>query len=64
MALLGAPGLAYIKPVVWQDQPVYAICAADGTQITIVSTREMAFIVAVASWIAVSSTDLDPVSVH
>ena len=57
MALLGAPGLAYIKPGVWQDQPVYAICAADGTQITIVSTREMAFIVA-------RQHDLDPVSVH
>ena len=57
MALLGAPGLAYIKPVVWQDQSVYAICAADGTQITIVSTREMAFIVA-------RQHDLDPVSVH
>lgn len=57
MALLGAPDLAYIKPLVWQGHPVYAICAADGTQVTIVSTREMAFIVA-------RQHDLDPVSVH
>ena len=57
MALLGAPDLAYIKPLVWEGQPAYAICAVDGTQIAILSTLEVAFIVA-------RQHDLNPVSVH
>jgi hypothetical protein len=49
--------VAYIKPVVDNGQKAYAVYAADGTQLAIISDRETAFH-------AVRQHDLEPVSVH
>ena len=49
--------VAYIKPVVDNGQPAFAVYAADGTQLAIIGDRDTAFA-------AVRSHDLEPVSVH
>jgi hypothetical protein len=49
--------VAYIKPVEENGQQAFAVYAADGTQLAIISDRETAFA-------AVRSHDLEPVSVH
>jgi hypothetical protein len=56
-AALGMAQLAYIKHVVEDDQDLFAIFAADGTQIGAMPNREVAFA-------AVAQQDLEPVSVH
>lgn len=40
---LGFPEHAYIRPVVHDGQPGYAICAADGSPLAIAETRDAAF---------------------
>jgi hypothetical protein len=57
LALLGVQDIAYIKRVVIDDVPGYAVHAADGTQIAVLSDREVAFA-------TVRQHDLEPVSVH
>ncbi|HTV45306.1 MAG TPA: DUF1150 family protein [Stellaceae bacterium] len=57
LALFGMQDLAYIKPVVSDGKPGYAVHAADGTQIAVLSDREVAFA-------TVRQHDLEPLSVH
>ena len=54
---LGVSDLAYIKSVEIDGQSLYAVFAADGTQIVVLPSRE----VAVAT---IQRHDLEPVSVH
>ena len=54
---LGVSDLAYVKPVETDGQRLFAVHAADGTQIAVVPTHE----VAVAM---IRRHDLEPVSVH
>jgi hypothetical protein len=56
-AALGMEGFAYIKQVVVNDAVAYAIHAADGTQIGLAPTRD----IAVASLV---QHELEPLSVH
>lgn len=57
LALFGMQDLAYIKAVVVDGSSGYAVHAADGTQIAMLSNREVAFV-------TVRQHDLEPVSVH
>ncbi|MBK1698805.1 DUF1150 family protein [Rhodovibrio salinarum] len=57
LASWGLNDLAYVKPAVHEGQDVYAIHAADGTQMALVSDRDVAFA-------AARQHDLEPVSVH
>jgi hypothetical protein len=56
-ALLGMQGLAYIKRVTVNDVVAYGIYSADGTQVALVPSRE----VAVGT---VMQHELEPLSVH
>jgi hypothetical protein len=57
LALFGMQDLAYIKAVVVDGTTGYAVHAADGTQIAMLSNRDVAFV-------TVRQHDLEPVSVH
>jgi len=57
LAALGLQGVAYIKLMVVDEAPAYAVFAADGTQIGALPTRE-------AALAAMRENDLEPVSVH
>jgi hypothetical protein len=57
LALFGMQDLAYIKRVVVDDTAGYAVHAADGTQIALLSDRDVAFA-------TVRQHDLEPLSVH
>ena len=57
LALFGMQDLAYIKAVVIDGATGYAVHAADGTQIAMLSNRDVAFA-------TVRQHDLEPVSVH
>ncbi|MGH7048628.1 MAG: DUF1150 family protein [Stellaceae bacterium] len=57
LALFGMQDLAYIKRVVGDGTPGYAVHAADGTQIAVLADREVAFA-------TVRQHDLEPLSVH
>ncbi|MGC2202527.1 MAG: DUF1150 family protein [Stellaceae bacterium] len=57
LALLGMQDLAYIKPVIVNDALSYAVHAADGTQIAVLPSREIAFA-------TVRRHDLEPLSLH
>jgi hypothetical protein len=56
-ALLGMQDVAYVKSVVVNDEPGFAIFAADGTQVAVLAEREVAFA-------TVRQHDMEPVSVH
>lgn len=56
-ANLGAPIMAYVRPVTEDGQTGYGIYSADGRQMTVVANRELAFASALQH-------DLQPVSVH
>ena len=56
-ALLGMQDIAYFKRVTVNDQPAFAIHAADGTQIAVLADRDIAFA-------TVRQHDLEPVNVH
>lgn len=56
-ALLGMQDMAYVKRVVVNDEPAFAVFAADGTQVALLPTREVAFA-------TLRQHDLEPVSVH
>ncbi|MDA1132157.1 MAG: DUF1150 family protein [Proteobacteria bacterium] len=49
--------LAYVKAVDFEGVAAYAIHAADGTQLAIVASRDLAFA-------TVRQHDMNPVSVH
>jgi hypothetical protein len=57
LAALGLQDVAYVKPVVVDGKAAYAVHAADGTPIAVLSNRDVAFI-------AVRQHELEPVSVH
>ena len=57
LALFGMQDLAYIKAVVVDGTTGYAVHAADGTQIAMLSNRDVACV-------TVRQHDLEPVSVH
>ncbi len=54
---LGVSNLAYVKPVEADGQRVFAVHAADGTEIAVMPSREVAFAM-------IRRHDLEPVSVH
>jgi hypothetical protein len=56
-AVLGMQDMAYIKRVVVNDEPGFAIFAADGTQVALLPDQELALA-------TVRQHDLEPVSVH
>ena len=54
---LGMQHLAYVKPITVNDQVMFAIHAADGTQMAVLPDRHVAEA-------AVRQNELEPVSVH
>ncbi|HYL31896.1 MAG TPA: DUF1150 family protein [Stellaceae bacterium] len=56
-ALWGIQDLAYIRPVTVDGKKVFTIHAADGTQVAVMNTLEVAAA-------AVRQNDLEPLSVH
>jgi hypothetical protein len=56
-ASLGAEGIAYIKPVMVDDEAAFAVFLADGRQLAVITDRELATVM-------VRQNDLEPVSVH
>lgn len=57
LAALGMPYLAYVKPVRAHGTVRFALHQADGTEIAVMDSREIAFA-------AARQHDLEPVSVH
>jgi len=57
LAMFGMQDIAYVKPVVIDGNAGYAIHAADGTQMALITDRDVAFAV-------VRQNELEPVSVH
>ncbi len=57
LARLGMNFVAYVKPIVVEDETRFAICAADGTQMGLAPNREIAFA-------AIRQHELEPLSVH
>ncbi len=55
--LLGIEQMAYVKPVEVDGHTVFAVHAADGTEIAMLAQRDLAFA-------TVRQHDLEPVSVH
>jgi hypothetical protein len=56
-AVLGLQDVAYVKRVVLNDAPAFAVCAADGTQIAVVGSYRLA-------QATIRQHDLEPLSVH
>ena len=56
-AAFGSEELAYVKPVTIDDEPRFAVHAADGTALTVAPSRDVAFAV-------VRQNEMEPVSVH
>ena len=56
-ALLGMQDMAYIRRVVVNDEAGFALHAADGTEVAVLPSRDLAFA-------TVRQHDLEPVSVH
>lgn len=57
LAVLGMQYVAYVKPTEAEGKPAYAICAADGTQMALAASRDLAFAV-------IRQNDMEPASVH
>jgi hypothetical protein len=57
LAMLGMQHIAYVKQVVVDGSPGFAVHAADGTQMALITDRDIAFAV-------VRQNDMEPVSVH
>ena len=53
----GLNTVAYLRPAIVDGQPVYAIHAADGSQLALVATREVGIA-------AMQQHDLEPVWLH
>jgi len=54
---LGMKHLAYIKPVELEGKPAFAVFAADGSQLAVMASRDIAAA-------AVRQHDMEPVSIH
>ncbi len=57
LAMLGIEQVAYVKPVTVDGEARYAVHAADGTPMAVLSDRDIAFA-------TVRQHDLEPLSVH
>jgi hypothetical protein len=57
LAMLGTPDVAYVRPIETPDGAAFGIFSADGSQIGVAPSRDIAFI-------AARQNDLEPVSVH
>ena len=57
LARLGMNFVAYVKPILIEEELRFAICAADGTQMGLAPNRETAFA-------AIRQHELEPLSVH
>lgn len=57
LAMLGAPNLAYVRPVTVDGQNLFGIFAANGQQIGLSPNRDGAFAV-------IRQNDMEPLSVH
>lgn len=57
LGTLGIENMAYVKTVTVDGEKLHAIHAADGTPLTVVSDRNLAFA-------TVSQHDMKPMSVH
>jgi len=57
LGLLGMNDVAYVKPIVDNGTLSFAVHAADGTRIAVITNRDLAFAV-------VRQNDMEPVSVH
>ena len=56
-ALLGLNDVAYVRRVAAREEPGFAICSADGTQLALVPNEELAYA-------TIRQNDLEPMSVH
>jgi hypothetical protein len=56
-ALLGMNDVAYVKRVVVNDEPGFAIYSADGTQVAVMADRDVAYA-------TIRQHELEPVSLH
>jgi hypothetical protein len=57
LTMLGIEKLAYVKPVTIKGDSLFAVHAADGTEIAVIADRDVAYA-------AVRQHSLEPVSVH
>ena len=57
LADFGTPNAAYVRPVVQDGQPAYAIYSADGTQLAAAPSRALAFTL-------IRQNDLEPYDAH
>jgi hypothetical protein len=57
LAALGVQDLAFVKRIIVNDEAAYAVHAADGTQMALMTDRDIAFA-------AIRQHGLEPVSVH
>ena len=57
LAVLGVQDLAYVKPVEHEGAPAFGIFAADGTQMALAASRDLALVV-------IRQSDMEPASVH
>ena len=56
-AVLGMNDMAYVKRVVVNDEPGFAIHSADGTQLALVPNEDIAYA-------TIRQNELEPMSVH
>ncbi len=57
LGMLGMADVAYVKPILVDGAPAFAVHAADGTRMAVIPDRDLAFAV-------VRQNDMEPVSVH
>jgi hypothetical protein len=57
LTVLGVQDVAFVKSITINDETAYAVHAADGTQMALMTDREVAFA-------AIRQHGLEPVSVH
>jgi hypothetical protein len=57
LGLLGIENVAYVKRVIRDGVEGFAVHAADGTEIAVIATRDLAFAV-------IRQNGMEPVSVH
>lgn len=56
-ASFGVNHIAYVRPIIVQDAEVFSVHAADGTPLTVLPARDVAFA-------AIRQHEMEPVSVH
>ena len=57
LAVLGVQDVAYIRPVEHEGEPAFGIFAADGTQMALAASRDLAVAV-------IRQNEMEPASVH